>query len=147
MTHKSELGKFGEDLACEYLVKNNYKIIERNFRQPWGEIDIIAKSPDKTLVFIEVKTVSGYFSQHIQAEEQLSTSKLTKLKRTASLYAGHNQKLIKEDKGWRIDLLALTLQPGSESTLNELNGLTLQETSGQAINEKDCDIKHYENIA
>jgi len=50
MTYKSELGQLGENLACEYLVKKGYKIIGRNFRQKWGELDIISKVPDKTLV-------------------------------------------------------------------------------------------------
>lgn len=51
------LGRFGEDKACDYLEKNNYKIIERNFRCKQGEIDIIAKDLSKNeLVFIEVKT-------------------------------------------------------------------------------------------
>lgn len=51
------LGNFGEEKACIYLEKNNYKIIERNFRCRQGEIDIIAKDlSKKELVFIEVKT-------------------------------------------------------------------------------------------
>lgn len=51
------LGKFGEEKACNYLEKNNYKIIERNFRCKQGEIDIIAKDLAKNeLVFVEVKT-------------------------------------------------------------------------------------------
>jgi len=116
------LGKFGEDLACEYLVKKGYKIIERNFRRPWGELDIVAKTPDKTLIFVEVKTVSSRGYNSIQPEEQLTKFKLQKLKKTACLYVGHNTKLIKDNKGWQIDLIALT------------------------INEKGCDIKHYENI-
>lgn len=50
-------GQFGEDKACSYLEKNNYKIIERNFRCRQGEIDIIAKDLSKNeLVFVEVKT-------------------------------------------------------------------------------------------
>ena len=58
MTKKSETGKLGEDLACEYLVNNGFTIIERNFRKPWGELDIIAKDPEGTLVFIEVKAIN-----------------------------------------------------------------------------------------
>ena len=51
------LGKFGEDKACKYLEKNDYIIIERNFRCKQGEIDIIAKDLSKNeLVFVEVKT-------------------------------------------------------------------------------------------
>lgn|SRR3990167_2725452 len=47
--------RIGEDLAADYLRKQGYKIIERNFRRGYGEIDIIAID-GKTLVFIEVKT-------------------------------------------------------------------------------------------
>lgn len=56
MYFKQELGKYGEDKAYEYLIKNNYKIIERNFLCKQGEIDIIAMSKEKELVFVEVKT-------------------------------------------------------------------------------------------
>ncbi len=52
------LGKEGEDAAAKYLRKNGYKIVERNFRTRYAEIDIIA-TEGKTLVFIEVKTRSG----------------------------------------------------------------------------------------
>ena len=55
-----EKGKIGENLACQYLEKNNYKIIERNFRCRQGEIDIIACYKIKNeLVFVEVKTRSS----------------------------------------------------------------------------------------
>jgi Holliday junction resolvase-like predicted endonuclease len=53
---KKAVGSTGEDLACGYLEKNGYKIISRNYRMKFGELDIIAESPDKTLVFFEVKT-------------------------------------------------------------------------------------------
>lgn len=59
MTEKSELGQKGEDLACVYLVEKGFKILERNYRRKWGEIDIVAVAPDKTLVFVEVKTMKG----------------------------------------------------------------------------------------
>ncbi len=52
---KSEIGKQGEDLACEYLQGKGYKILTRNYRYGHGEIDIIAMDGE-TLVFIEVKT-------------------------------------------------------------------------------------------
>ena len=134
MTIKSQLGKLGEDLASEYLVNNKYKIIERNFRRPWGEVDIIAMAPDRTLVFVEVKTMAGHDNDNdnknnydddydeLKPEDQLTKAKLRKLQKTASLYAGHNSKFINERMGWRIDLLSLT------------------------INGESCDIKHYENI-
>ncbi len=58
---KQALGNFGEEKACNYLIQNNYKIIERNFRCKQGEIDIIAKDLTKNeLVFFEVKTRSSF---------------------------------------------------------------------------------------
>lgn len=122
MVKKAEIGKLGEDLACEYLVKNRYRVLERNYRKPWGEIDVIGRSPDRTLVFFEVKTVQERTTTGLMAEDNLTQAKLKKLQRTCTLYAGRYPDQIDEEKGWRIDLLALT------------------------INEKDCDIKHYKNI-
>ena len=54
LKNKQEIGKIGEDIACSYLEKNNYKIICRNYRTKTGEIDIIAKEAEY-LCFIEVK--------------------------------------------------------------------------------------------
>ncbi|MBI2012823.1 YraN family protein [Candidatus Curtissbacteria bacterium] len=53
MNTKSQ-GDTGEELACEYLLQNGYKILERNFRIRGGEIDVVALD-GKTLVYIEVQ--------------------------------------------------------------------------------------------
>ena len=50
-----ELGKYGEELAVDYLINKGYQIIERNWRSGHKEIDIIALD-DTTLVIVEVKT-------------------------------------------------------------------------------------------
>lgn len=50
------IGSTGEDVVCAYLEEKGYKIIDRNYANFLGELDIIAKSPDKTLVFFEVKS-------------------------------------------------------------------------------------------
>ena len=55
MYDSHELGKRGEDLAVEYLIKLGYQILERNWRSGHKEIDIIAMKGD-TLVAVEVKT-------------------------------------------------------------------------------------------
>ena len=54
--HKKNLGNFGENLAAQYLQNHGYRIIERNFKARYGEIDIIA-SIHNILVFVEVKHV------------------------------------------------------------------------------------------
>lgn len=56
--HTSSVGYIGESIACGYLERNRYKIVSRNFRTRFGEIDIISKSPHKILTFVEVKTIS-----------------------------------------------------------------------------------------
>ena len=57
MAHHNELGEKGEQLAVEFLLKNGYEIIERNYRFDKAEVDIIAKK-ETILAIIEVKTRS-----------------------------------------------------------------------------------------
>jgi putative endonuclease len=56
--NRKETGRSGEDAAVQYLKKQGYSIIERNYRLRIGEIDIIARDGEY-LVFIEVKTRRG----------------------------------------------------------------------------------------
>jgi putative endonuclease len=55
MKKTDPIGPQGEELAADYLNRFGYKIIERNYRRRFGEIDIIAKE-EETIVFVEVKT-------------------------------------------------------------------------------------------
>ena len=57
LTEKRKTGNLGEDLACRFLMKRGFDIIERNYYKKCGEIDIIAKNKGK-LHFVEVKSVS-----------------------------------------------------------------------------------------
>ena len=58
MATHNELGKKGEQLAVDFLLKNNYDIIERNYRFDKAEVDIIAQKED-ILAIVEVKTRSS----------------------------------------------------------------------------------------
>lgn len=127
MNKKQSIGKLGEDIACDFIKRKRYKILERNHRQKWGELDIISLAPDKTLVFIEVKALhilEGDKEDGLTPEEHLTRAKLIKLQRTARVYANNNSQLYSEDRGWRIDLIAIDLKDG------KLFG----------------EIRHYENI-
>ena len=58
MAQHNELGKKGEQLAVDFLLKNNYDILERNYRFDKAEVDIIAQKDD-IIAIIEVKTRSS----------------------------------------------------------------------------------------
>ena len=119
LKNTSFIGKLGEDLACGYLKSKGYRIFSRNYREKIGEIDIVAISRNKTLVFVEVKTMkeSGNPATNLQnpqiaglaPEDNLTKSKLKKLSRICEVFVAKNPELIKEEKGWRIDLVAISL--------------------------------------
>jgi putative endonuclease len=51
-----ELGRRGEDHAAQYLVDLGWQIVDRNYHTRFGELDIVALDPERTLIFVEVKT-------------------------------------------------------------------------------------------
>jgi putative endonuclease len=57
-TKNKSTGNEGEEIAADYLLKRGYKVIERNLRLSFGEIDILAEK-DKKIIIVEVKTVRG----------------------------------------------------------------------------------------
>ena len=60
MAQHNDTGKWGEELAADFLRKNGYQIMERNWRFGHRDLDIIARSPEgNEVVFVEVKTRSG----------------------------------------------------------------------------------------
>lgn len=85
---RKRVGKIGEDIACTFLERKGYKVIGRNYRKPWGEIDIIVEKLG-IVHFVEVKAISvPDFSREIgyRPEELVDGRKLRKLARTAALY-------------------------------------------------------------
>jgi putative endonuclease len=75
-----ETGRRGEDLAVDYLKQRGYRIIERNYRCPFGEIDIVALHGE-VVVFIEVKTRRserfGDPQQSVTLEKQKRISRIS----------------------------------------------------------------------
>lgn len=78
-----EVGRLGENLAAEFLAKRRYKILERNFRTRFGEIDLIAVKEGK-LVFIEVKLKIG--EDFGTPEEMIGSGKISQIERTAQSF-------------------------------------------------------------
>jgi putative endonuclease len=52
-------GDIGEERAIDFLLEKNYELVCRKYRSKRGEIDCVMKTPDGTLVFVEVKSASG----------------------------------------------------------------------------------------
>ncbi|MDO8470135.1 MAG: YraN family protein [bacterium] len=106
MNARGTLGREGEDIAAAYLVQKGFHIVTRNDRRRWGELDIVAVAPDRTLVFVEVKTMRP---GRLKPEDQLSKGKLRRFATAAGLYAGIHQELARPDRGWRMDAIAVII--------------------------------------
>ena len=76
---RKELGAKGEEIALRYLKSRGYRILERNYRIKFGEIDIIAEQGDN-LVFIEVKTRSdNHFGSPFESVTKQKQKQLSKV--------------------------------------------------------------------
>ena len=108
----SQTGALGEDIARQFLERRGFKVIEMNYRKPWGEIDIIALKNNEVR-FIEVKAVSGDLeslsreSNSYRPEEQIHPAKLKKIVRTAQLYMAQKE----DDREYQIDAVGVILDP------------------------------------
>jgi putative endonuclease len=98
-------GLLGEDVAARHLARKGYQIIERNFSNKFGEIDIIARDKD-TLVFIEVKTKIG--ESFGSPEEMVGRGKLQKIRNMGTVYLNGKSTLC------RIDVVAIVLDDFNE---------------------------------
>jgi len=81
-THK--IGNEAEEIVAQYLMKNGYSILKRNFRIQGAEIDIIA-SIDNVINFIEVKKIPSYFDG-VDISAKISKQKIYKIRTAASVY-------------------------------------------------------------
>ena len=95
-------------IACEYLRKQGYRILEKNFRCKIGEIDVIAEK-DKRLRFVEIKTRSG--DVFGMPEEAVHAAKQKKLIMLAEWYMKEIQKT---GTSFSIDVVAIDMNSESE---------------------------------
>ncbi len=97
------LGKKGENFAADYLKRHGFRIIDRNFKGRYGELDIIALD-GKILVFIEVKTRIG--RTFGMPEEAVTPRKLREVIQTAQYYKLLHPEL---SDSLRIDVIGIEL--------------------------------------
>ncbi len=103
MTTNITLGNQAETLVADSLIQQGYKIIARNYKERWGEIDLIGLKDD-LLIFVEVKMRSKYYFDLAQV---VTESKQQKIMNTASTFiADHNY----HDKSCRFDVALVQLE-------------------------------------
>ena len=118
MSNNKIVGRYGEDLACDFLQKHGYTILHRNYQASYKELDIIARKGD-FVVFIEVKTrTSDAFGDGVEAVDY---HKQSNLRKAIGYY------LVKEQpksSDVRADLITVMIDRGS----------------------KNINIKHFEDV-
>ena len=102
-TEKQKIGNIGESLACRFLEGRGFKIVERNYRKKWGELDIVAEKGG-VLHFVEVKAISN---PNFRPEDAVRAWKKERVKRVIRTY--FLDRKIADDKDFEIDVIAIFL--------------------------------------
>ena len=106
--NSTHVGRIGEELAAQALTVMGYEIIDRNWRGPVGEIDLIARDAE-FIVFVEVKTRRS--TKFGAPEEAVGAGKQRRLADTALEYLMRKSQ---QDKSWRADLVAIELSSSNK---------------------------------
>ena len=101
MAKHNEIGKLGENIACQYLIRQGHAIVGRNIDYKVSEIDIISQK-DNIIHFIEVK--SGQ-KDSFYTKENMTMHKQRKLRRAIEVHLLKNPKLEK----WQIDIAFISI--------------------------------------
>jgi len=105
---RQTLGRWGEDVAAEFLQANGFTIRARNLRTAHGELDIVAEK-DGLLVFVEVKTRSSHSFAY--PEDSVTSRKQAHLLSAAEDYLqGHPE----SGEAWQFDVIAVERKPGEK---------------------------------
>jgi putative endonuclease len=115
---RGTLGRYGEDLAARWLVELGMSVLERNWRCPAGEIDIVARDGD-ALVVCEVKTRRAGVFQHPM--EAVTPRKAERLRTLAELWLHEHGG--PPPGGARIDLVGVTLPRRGAPVLEHARGV------------------------
>lgn len=117
-TRRQALGVQGEQLAAEYLTRAGFLILERNWRNRHGELDIVARDRD-TIVAVEVKTRSG--SGYGHPFEAITAQKANRLRR---LLLDWTRNSGVRSFPLRVDAVGITLPKGTAPCIEHLRGIS-----------------------
>jgi putative endonuclease len=120
MSHRNiMLGAWGEDRVAEYLVKERCVLLDRNWRHPLGELDLIVLTPDGAIAFVEVKTRSSTrFGDPLEA---ISRAKEIRLELLARAWLSESPTFWQR---FRVDYAAVVGDGVSECQIEYLIGQT-----------------------
>jgi putative endonuclease len=117
MRHKDELGRWGEDVAADHLRRSGLIVLERNWRCPIGEIDIVARD-HRQLIVCEVKTRSGLgFGSPLEAVTEIKAQRLGRL--AAAWLASHSLSV----RAVRIDVIGVLRRHGADPVIDHIKGV------------------------
>jgi putative endonuclease len=101
------IGNLGEDIAARWLLNNGHTIITRNYRIPYGEIDIITRK-GSVVHYIEVKTIQE--SPDVSRETYAPWNNLTKQKVSSVISTAHYHRKAERMYGYyQIDAMSVVL--------------------------------------
>ncbi len=140
------VGSLGEEIAVRFLMKRGFKVLDRNYRRPWGELDIVAEK-GKKIHFVEVKALSqrivsdetlpktdreaawsyiraGVKKDRFRPEEHMTPEKLKRLGHIVQTYLG--EKHVSSETNWQFDVLTVLIDRESKKAKVEfLEDVTL----------------------
>ena len=119
MAAHNELGRWGEDLAVDYLQGKGYQIVERDWKSGHRDIDIIARDEAGTIVFVEVKTRRNRVFG--EPEEAIDFRKLQSLQHAINHYI----KFHHVSGEVRFDIISIVGTIGSEPEINHIKDVSL----------------------
>ncbi len=105
MRTQQRVGRWGEQAAADYLEKQGYEILARNYRTAHGEVDIIARQ-ENVLVFVEVKARSS--NRFGYPEQSVTPRKRMHIMSAAEMYVRKHP----EFHTWRVDVIAVEGETG-----------------------------------
>jgi len=115
LINTKEIGSYGENIALEYLLNRGYKLISKNFKSHFGEIDIIVKDKD-LICFVEVKT--RYNNNFGLPSQSIDKNKQKRIKKASLLFV-NKEKLF--NFNLRYDVVEIFLNYKDDSyTINHL---------------------------
>jgi putative endonuclease len=116
---RAEIGALGEQLAVDYLNQMGLRVLARNWRCRYGELDIIAADDaTRAVVFVEVKTRTG--EQYGGVEQAVTPAKVRRLRRLAGLW------LAQQQGSWasvRIDVIAIRIGRRRTPEITHIRGV------------------------